>query len=373
MFWVRTRFSDSEHVSPTQNTFLRTVSTKFSELGVTSFGKNFRSWELGVLEKRVLSENTFLWLRARFSDSQHVSPTQNTFLRNFRSWELGVLEKRVLSENTFLNDSQHVSPTQNTFLQNFRSWELGVLEKRVLSENSFLRLTARFPDSEHVSTKFSELGVRSFGKTCSPWEHVSPTQNTLFEIFGAGGYEFWKNSVRARFPDSEHVSTKFSELGVRSFGKTCSEWEHVSLTQSTFLRLRARFPDSEHVSTKFSELGVRSFGKTCSEWEHVSLTQSTFLRLTARFPDSEHVSTKFSELGVRSFGKTCSEWVSLTHWPRFSDSEHVSPTQNTFLRNFRSWELGVLEKRVLSENTFLRLRARFPDSEHVSPKLGVGS
>ena len=162
---------------------------------------------------------------------------------------------------------------------------------------------------------------------------------------------FW---VRTRFSDSEHVSP--------------TQW--------------ARFPDSEHVSTKFSELGVRSFGKTCSEWEHVSPTQNTFLRLRARFPDSEHVSTKFSELGVRSFGKTCSEWEHVSP----TQTQHVSPTQNTFLRNFRSWELGVLEKRVLSENTFLWLRthfsekrvqwARFPDSEHVSTKfseLGVRS
>ena len=143
----------------------------------------------------------------RFSDSEHVSPTQNTFLRNFRSSEFGVSEKRVLSGNTFLRPSEHVSPTQNTFVRNFQSLE----------------------------------------------------------------------------------------FGVRSFGKTCSEWEHVSPTQNTFLRLR----------THFSEI-----------------------------------------FGVRSFGKTCSEW------------EHVSPTQDTFLRSFRSSEFGVSEKRVLSGNTFLRLRTR---------------
>ena len=80
-----------------------------------------------------------------------------------------------------------------------------------------------------------------------------------------------------------------------------------------------------------------------------------------RFSDSGHVSPKFSEFGVRSFGKTGSEW------------EHVSSTQNTFLRNFRSSEFGVLEKRVLSGNTFLRPTTRFYDSEHVSPKFsGIG-
>ena len=236
------------------------------------------------------------WVRTRFSGSEHISPTQSTFPR-----------------------------LRTRFYKNFRSWELGVLEKRVLSENTFLRLRTRFSDSEHVS----------------------PTQNTFLDkIFGVGT--------------------------VRSFGKTCSEWEHVSLTQSTFLRLTARFPDSEHVSTKFSELGVRSFGKTCSEWEHVFLAQSTFLRLRARSPDSEHVSTKILELGVRSFGKTCSAWETLR--ARFSDSQLVSPTQNTFLRNFRSWELGVLEKRVLSENTFLRLASTFPRLRTRFYKIfGVGS
>ena len=284
------------------------------------------------------------WVRTRFSDSEHVSPTQRTFPRLRTRFYKNVSELGVRSFGKTCSESELT---------------------RFLTQSTFLRLTARFSDSEHVSPKFSELGVRSFGKTCSEWEHVSPTQNTFLRL-------------RTRF-------TKFSELGVRSFG---SEWEHENV-----FWLSARFPDSEHVSTKFSELGVRSFGKTCSEWEHVSLTQSTFLRLTARFDRtqntflqnfrswelgvlekrvlSENVSptqntflwlrarfSKFSESGVRNFGKTCSEW------------EHVSPTQNTFLRNFRSWELGVLEKRVLSENTFhwlrdvspntfLRLRTRF--------------
>ena len=200
----------------------------------------------------------------------------------------------------------------------------------------------RFSDSEHVPPKFSEFGVRSFGKTCSEWEHVSPTQNTFLRL-----------------------RTRFSEIfGDRSFGKTCSEG-------NTFLRPRTRFYDSEHVSPKFSGFGVRSFGKTCSEWEHVFPTKNTFLwnfrssefgvsekrvlsgntflRPRTRFYDSEHVSPKFSEFGVRSFRKTCSEW------------EHVSPTQNTFLRNFRSSEFGVSEKGVLSGNTFFRLRTRFSE------------
>ena len=103
-----------------------------------------------------------------------------------------------------------------------------------------------------------------------------------------------------------------------------------------------RFSDSEHVSPKFSEFGVRSFGKTCSEWEHVSPTQNTFLR---NFRSSKF--GRFGKTGLRT---------------RFSDSEHV-------LRNFRSSEFGVSEKRVLSGNTFLRLRTRF--SELVCRIFGV--
>ena len=158
-----------------------------------------------------------------------------------------------------------------------------------------LRARTRFSDSEHVSPKFSEFGVRSFGKTCSEWEHVSPTQNTF------------QNTFLRNF--------RSLEFGVRSFGKTCSEWEHVSPTQSTFLR-RTRF--SEIFVIRGSEFlkNVSEFGKTS-------------LRPRIRFFDSEHVSPKFSEFRSSefwSFGKTCSEW------------EHVSPTQNTFLRNFWSSE-----------------------------------
>ena len=264
---------------------------------------------------------------------------------------------------TRFSDPEHVSPTQNTFLRNFRSSEYGVSEKCVLSGNTFLRPRIRFFDSELVSPKFSEFGVRSseFRKTCSEWEHVSPTQNTFLrfrtrfsEIFGVRSSEFRKNGFRVgtRFSDSEHVSPKFSESGARGFVK-----KRV-LSGNTFLRPRIRFL---RLRPRFSEIfGVwssefRSFPQTCSEWEDVSPTQNTFLRFR----------TRFSEIfEVRSFGKTCSEW------------EHVSPTQNTFLttqntflRNFRSSEFGVSEKRVLSGNTFLRPRIRFFDSELVSPKF----
>ena len=232
----------------------------------------------------------------------------------------------------------------------------------------------RFSDSEHVSSKFSEFGVRSFGKRCSEWEHVFPTQNTFLRNFRSSEFGVSEKRVlsgntflrlRTRFSRSFRSSefgvsekrvlsgntflrlrTRSSEIfGVRSFGKTCSEWEHVSPTQNTFLRLR----------TRFSEIfGDRSFGKTCSEG-------NTFLRPRTRFYDSEHVSPKFSGFGVRSFGKKCSEW------------EHVFPTKNTFLWNFRSSEFGVSEKRVLSGNTFLRPRTRFTTQNTFLRNFGVRS
>ena len=134
-----------------------------------------------------------------------------------------------------------------------------------------------------------------------------------------------------------------------------------------------RFSDSEHVSPIF--VGVLKFWRVLEKGV-------LFLRVRTRFSDSEHVSPIFSEFGVGSFGKTC--------------SEKRVPSQNTFLRlrtrfseifGVRSSEF--LEKRVLSENTFLRLRTRFSeifgvrssefrknvfesehvDSEHVSPNF----
>ena len=294
--------SEWEHVSPTQNTFLRNFQNgRFSEKRVRS--SEFLRPRTRFYDSEHVSGKTCSEWRTRFSDPEHVSPTQNTFLAKFS--EFG-----VRSFGKTCSEWEHVSPTQNTFLRNFRSSEFGVSEKRVLSGNTFLRLRTRF--SEHV---FGVFGVRSFGKTCSEWEHVSPTQNTFLRL----------------------RNFRSSEFGVS---------EKRVLSGNTFLRLRTRFSDSEHISPKFSEFGVS---------EKRVLSENTFLRPRTRFYDSEHVSPKFSELGVRSFGKTCSERT------RFSDPEHVFPTQNTFLRNFRSSEFGVSEKRVLSGNTFLRLRTRFSE------------
>ena len=230
------------------------------------------------------------WVRrTRFCHSEHVSLK----LRTPKFW---VLEKRVLRVG------EHVSPTQNTFLWNFRSSEFGVSEKRVLSENRFLRLRTRFSDSEHVSPKFREFEVRSFGKTCTEWEHVSPTPNTFLRNLGSSKFVVSEKRVlsgntflrlRTRFSDSEHVSLKFREFGVRSFRKTCSEWEHVFSTQNTFLRLRTRFSDSEHVSPKFREFGVRSFGKTFRRNVFPTCFRSSLeFRRRTRFSDSR---TRFSE------------------------------------------------------------------------------
>ena len=341
-------FLESENTcSPTQNTFLR----NFREFGVRSFGKTCSEWE-------------------------HVSPTQNTFLRNLGSSEFGVSEKRVLSENTFFrlrtrfseifgvrssefrknvfwvrtrfSDSEHVSPK-------FR--ELGVLEKRVLSENRFLRLRTRFPDSEHVFPKFKEFGVRSFGKTCTEWEHVSPTPNTFLRNLGSSKFGVSEKRVlsvehvfRLRTRFSETPNSEISEF--LSFGKTCSHSEHVS----------PKLQNS--VSPKFSEKRVLSFGKTCST------TQNTFLRLRTRFSlnfgSSEFrrnvfwLRTRFSETPEHRFSENFGE-------TKFWVSKKRVLTQNTFLRNSELRfsgnlrEFGVSEKRVLSENTFLRLRTRFSE------------
>ena len=67
------------------------------------------------------------------------------------------------------------------------------------------------------------------------------------------------------------------------------------LSENTFLRLRTRFSDSEHVSPKFLELGVRSFGKRV-------LSENTFLRLLHVFSEI-FLLTPNSE----NFGETCSE------------------------------------------------------------------
>ena len=275
-----TRFSDSEHVFP----------------------KFFRSSEFGVSKKRVLSQNTFFRFRTRFSEHvsrkfsefgvrtnvsekhvfsepEHVSPTQNTFLRNFRSSEFGVSEKRVLS-------GEHVSPTQNTFLRlRTRFSEIFGVRSSEFPKNVF-RVRTRFSDSEHVSPNFSEFGVRSFPKTCSEWEHVSPTQNTFLRNFRLRSF-------------GEHVSPTqiFGNFGVRS-----SEFRKNSvLGGNTFLRLRTRFSDI---------FGVRS-----SEfWRNGFRVRNSFLRLRTRFI--------LIFFGVRSSAFRKNMFRVRT---RFSDSEHVSP------------------------------------------------
>ena len=320
-----TRFSDSEHVSPTH-------LSEILEFGVRSFGKTCSEWE-------------------------HVSPTQNTFLDIFRSWELrrfsekrfrvqnqflrGVPKKRVLSGNTFLRLRTRFFEIFGVRSSEFRKkcvaeWRTRFSDSEHVSPNFFfvIRGSTRFSDLEHVSPKFSVVRSSEFPKKrVLEWEHVSPTQNTFFRYFsGVRSSEFRKNVFTSQ-NTFFRLRTRFSEIfGVRSSGvseKTCS-------------RARTRFSDLEHVSPKY--FGVRS-----SEFrKNVVLSGNTFLRLRTRF--SEIFGVRSSEF--LSFGKTCSEW------------EHVSPTQNTFLRNLS--DFGVQEflsfgvgTRFSSQNTFLRLRTRF--------------
>ena len=288
------------------------------------------------------------WVGETCSHSEHVFPILLT---------PQIPEKRVLSRRNVFSLRTRFSETPNSELRKFR-------------RNVFL-VGETWSHSEHVFPKLQTPNSKNFGETCSESEKRVLTQNTFFRVLRAPNSLKFRRNVfwvgEHVFSDSEHVFPKLRDSGVRSFGKTCSEWEHVSLTQNTFLR-----------NFRSSELGVS---------EKRVLSENTFLRLRTRFSEtpksellkfrknvfwvgeqvfyesSEHLSPtqntffpKFKEFGVRSFGKTCTEW------------EHVSPTPNTFLRNLGSSKFVVSEKRVLSgehvsptQNTFLR--------KQVSPKF----
>ena len=125
-------FSESEHVSPPQNTFFR----YFSGVRSSEFPKK------------------------RVTESEHVFPIENTFVRCLSDFRASEFQKNVFGGEHVFSEPEHVSPTQNTFLRNFRSSEFGVSQKRVLSGNTFLRLRTRF--SEIFGVRSSEFRKNLF-------------------------------------------------------------------------------------------------------------------------------------------------------------------------------------------------------------------